>query len=47
MPGVYVAGDAGSNTRSAAIAVGTGARVAKAIAVDLLLERAAPLRLAA
>jgi hypothetical protein len=42
-----VAGDAGSSTRSAAIAVGTGARVAKAIAVDLLLERAAPVRLAA
>jgi len=47
VPGVYVAGDAGSGTRSAAIAAGAGARVAKSIAVDLLLERPAPVRLAA
>jgi thioredoxin reductase len=47
VPGVYVAGDAGARARSAAIAVGAGARVAKAIAVDLLLARAAPVRLAA
>jgi thioredoxin reductase len=47
VPGVYVAGDAGARARSAAIAVGAGARVAKAIAVDLLLERAEPMRLAA
>jgi len=47
VPGVYVAGDAGSSTRSAAIAAGAGARVAKAIAVDLLLEHAPQVRLAA
>jgi thioredoxin reductase len=35
--GVFVAGDAGAQTRSAAIAAGAGARAAKAIAIDLLL----------
>jgi thioredoxin reductase len=36
--GVYVAGDAGANVRSAAIALGSGARVATAIAADLIVD---------
>jgi thioredoxin reductase len=41
LPGVYVAGDASAPVRSVAIAIGSGSRVAIAMAADLIVDRLA------
>ena len=42
VPAVYAAGDAAAPVRSVAIAIGSGARVATAMAADLIVDRHAP-----
>jgi thioredoxin reductase len=42
VPAVYAAGDAAAALRSVAIAIGNGARVATAMAADLIVDRFAP-----
>jgi thioredoxin reductase len=39
---VYAAGDAAAAVRSVAIAIGSGARAATAMAADLIVDRLAP-----
>jgi thioredoxin reductase len=42
VPAVYAAGDAAAAVRSVAIAIGSGARTATAMAADLIVDRPAP-----
>ena len=42
VPAVYAAGDAAASVRSVAIAIGSGARTATAMAADLIVDRLAP-----
>jgi thioredoxin reductase len=42
VPAVYAAGDAAAKVRSVAIAIGSGARAATALATDLIVDRLAP-----
>jgi thioredoxin reductase len=46
VPAVYAAGDAAATVRSVAIAIGSGARTATAMAADLIVDRLAPPRAA-
>jgi alkyl hydroperoxide reductase subunit AhpF len=42
LPAIYAAGDAAAAVRSVAIAIGSGARTATAMAADLIVDRLAP-----
>jgi thioredoxin reductase len=42
LPALYAAGDAAAHVRSVAIAIGSGARTATAMAADLIVDRLAP-----